>query len=305
MLSDASFVLQTLNSNLYFLRTIKEFAINIQLSFLENNSEYIETARDFGDRAEELISTLMRYANGNVTKEALDNQIFVTNYTLDTELLTEKLFSINIDTSITETQMNLTPGFSDNPSQEILNELGAVNKSALVLVTNFISFCENIISRMSNNNLFSYSYISLIEAMLTEANLYRINLERIISRNSIDPSFIADYEYLFNNLLQQYASFIRGLVDPKNAEAILRASAFSSEFALVASEYKNAIVNPEVQSELKERSIDVVDRFRDFLSGVIEDLLEAKTYFIVEPILLDNILTTANYFRYALTTSSQ
>jgi len=39
MLSDSSFVLQTLNSNLYFLRTIREFATNIQLSFLSNNIE--------------------------------------------------------------------------------------------------------------------------------------------------------------------------------------------------------------------------------------------------------------------------
>jgi len=301
MISDASFVLQSLNSNLYFLRTIREFAINIQLSFLENNNEYIDTARDFGDRAEELITTLMRYANGNVTKEALDNQIFVTNYTLDTELLTEKLFPISIDTTITEEQLKLTPGFSQNPPQELILELNEVNRSALVLVTNFINFCENIISRMSNNDLFSYSYISLIEAMLTEANLYKLNLERIIARNSIDPSFISDYEYLFNNLLQKYSSFIRGLVDPKNAEAILRSSGFSSEFALLANEYKNSIINPEIQSELKQRTIDTVDRFRTFLSQVIEDLLDSKTYFIVEPTFLDNVLTTANYFKYTLT----
>ncbi|MBQ7137039.1 MAG: DUF2935 domain-containing protein [Bacilli bacterium] len=304
MLSEESFVLQTLNSGLYFLRTIRDFAINIQLSFLENNSEYISTAKDFGDRAEELIGDLMVYANENVTKEALNNQIFVTAYTLDTELLTEKLFFIDIDTTITEEQSKLAAGFTQNPSQTIIDELMRVNKSALTLVTNFISFCENIIARMSNNDLFSYSYISLIEAMMTEANLYKLNLERLSAGNNIDPSFKADYEYLFNNLLQRYASFVRGFVDPKNAEVILRAGAFSSEFGLIASEYKNAIVNPNVAEELKVRSIDTIDRFRDFLSEVIEDLLDSKTYFIVEPILLDNILTTANYFKYTLLATS-
>lgn len=304
MLSNESFVLQTLNSGLYFLRTIREFAINIQLSFLENNGEYISTAKDFSDRAEELIGDLMVYANGNVTREALGNQIFVTDYTLDTELLTEKLFSIDIDTTITVEQQELTPGFSQNPSQSLINDLKTVNKSSLTLVTNFISFCENIISRMRKNDLFSYSYISLIEAMIVETNLYKLNLERLISGNNIDPSFKADYEYLFNNLLQRYTSFVRGLVDPKNAEVILRAGAFSSEFGLIANEYKNAIINPDVETELKERSLDTIDRFREFLSQVIEDLLNSKIYFITEPTLLDNILTTANYFKYTLLASS-
>lgn len=301
MLDDISYVSESLNSGLYFLRTLREFAINIQLSFLENNIEYIEAARDFGKRAEGLIQEFLEYANANVSNEALDNQIFVTDYTLDTERLTEKLFPIDIDITITEKQLELTPGKPIQPSEEVLRNFEDINRRSLVLVTNFIDFCKNIISRMSNNELFSYSYISLIEAMLTEANIYRNNLERIIDKNNIDPTFISDYEYLFNNLLRQYASFIRGFVDPKNAIAILRAGAFSSEFSLIANDYKNVILNPESQAELKERSIDTIDRFRMFLSSLIEDLLSAKTYFIVEPTLLDNILTTANYFKYTLT----
>lgn len=303
MLSDSSYVLQTLNSNLYFLRTLREFSINIQLSFLPNNIEYINAAKDFSNRIAELIEILMKYANDNVTKEALDNEIFVTPYTLDTELLTEKLFSIDIDTTITEKQLELRPGFNENPSQDIVEELKEVNRKALILVNNFINFCQNIIFRLSENDLFSYSYISLIEAMITEANLYKINLERLISNDNINPGFVVDYEYLFSNLLRQYSSFIRGLVDPKNADAILRAGGFSSEFSLIANEYKKIVASPEVQLELKERTIDTVNRFQIFLSSLIEDLLESKTYFIVEPTFLDNILTSANYFMYVLTTS--
>ena len=33
-----------------------------------------------------------------------------------------------------------------------------------------------------------------------------------------------------------------------------------------------------------------------------KDLLDNEAYFIVEPIFLDNILTSANYFSYTLTT---
>lgn len=300
MLSDASYVLQTLNSNLYFLRTIREFATNIQLAFLSNNLEYIEAARDFSNRCEELIAILMRYADGMVSKEALDSNIFVTDYTLELELLTEKLFNIDIDTNITEQQLNLTPGTNNNVTEGMLEELNRVNQSALVLITNFINFCNNIVLRMSDNELFSYSYITLIQAMLAESNLYRLNLERLIARDTINPTFIVDYQYLFNNLLKKYASFIRGLADPKDAEVIIRAISFSNEFSFLASEYKNAVASPEVENRLNKQTLDTVKRFKSFLVSIIQQLLEADVYFIVEPIFLDNILTSANYFEYTL-----
>lgn len=304
MLNEETFVIQTLNSNLYYLRTLREFAANIQLSFLYNNTEYIDTAKDFGDRCEALGNILMKYANGNVSKEALDNHIFVTKYTLDCELLTEKLFPIDIDTSITEKQLQLGGGKVSSPSQEMIDELKEVNQSALILVTNFIDFCKTISEKLNNKELFSYSYISMIEAMLVEANLYQLTLNRIIARDNISPTFIVDYEYLFSSLLQKYSSFIRGLVDPRQSDIIVRAASFSSEFGLIASEYKKAVISPDVQDDLIRRSLEIVTRFITFISEIIESVLNDNTYFIVEPTFLDNILTTTNYFKYALFSTS-
>lgn len=300
MLNDVDFVQQTLTSNLYYLRTLREFATNIQLSFLQDNKMYIDTARDFGKRCEELGRILMKYANGNIPKEALDNNILVTDYTLDTELLTEKLFNIDIDTNITQSELSLTAGMPINPSKEMLNELDSVNRRALIIVTNFINFCEDIVSRMNNNELFSYSYISIIRAMLVEMNLYRTTLTRLIARESIDPGYVVNYEYLFNNLLQRLSSFIRGLTDPSNDVVIIRAGAFSNEFGVLANEYKESIASPDNKRDLEERTIDALDRFRVFVSDIIEDVLNSRIYFIVEPVFLDNILTTTNYFKYIL-----
>lgn len=302
MLNDTDFVTQTLTSNLYFLRTLREFATNIQLSFLDDNLEYIEAAKDFGLRAEQLGRILIKNASGNVSQEAIDNQIFVTDYTLDAELLTEKLFNIDIDTTITENELTLTSGTPTNPSEVMLSELTDVNNRALVLVTNFIDFLENIVIQMKNNELFSYSYVSLIEAMLVEMELYKSNLTRLIARENINPGFVVNYEYLFNDLLRQLSSFIRGLVDPKNGITIIRASAFANEFGIFANEYKEAIASPETQSELESRNLEALERFREFISTTIEDVLNGDTYFIVEPIFLDNMLTTANYFKYNLIT---
>lgn len=300
MLNEVDFVRQTLTSNLYYLRTLREFATNIQLSFLQENSTYIDTARDFGKRCEELGQILIKYADGNVPKDALDNNIFVTKYTLDTELLTEKLFNVDIDTNITKKELSLTPGIQNNPSKEMIEELDSVNKRALVIVTNFINFCEDIIQKMSSNELFSYSYISIIEAMIVEMSLYKSTLERLIASQSIDPGYVVNYEYLFNNLLQRLSSFVRGLTDPSNDIVIIRAGSFANEFGVLANEYKESIANPDNSIDLEERTLDALERFRIFISDIIEDVLSARAYFIVEPIFLDNILTTTNYFKYIL-----
>ena len=305
MLNDTSFVIQTLNSNLYYLRNLWTYSTCIQFSLLSHNEEYKITATDFALRSRDLLHILIKYANGNVTKEAINNQIFVIPYSLDCELLTEKLFHIDIDTNITEQQLQLEPGIPNNTSQEMINELDKVNREALVLATNFIDFCNTISEKMKNNELFSYSYITLIEAMLMEMNLYKGNLERLISRDTINPTFIVDYDYLFNYLLYLYASCIRGLVDPSNAATVIRAISFSSEFSLLASEYKNIALNPDTQEKLETRTQDTLDRFRKFMSEIISDTLSSKSYFIVPIILLDNIYTTANYFNYVLISSDQ
>lgn len=304
MLSDVNFVTQTLTSNLYFLRTLREFATNIQLSFLDKNQEYIDTARDFGTRSEELGRVLIKYASSNVPVAAVNSNIFVTPYTLDAELLTEKLFNIDIDTTITEEETNIVGGVSNNVTPMMINDLMMVNKEALVLVTNFIDFCKDIIDKMQNNELFSYSYISLIEAMLVEMELYKSNLNRLIARESIDPGFVVNYEYLFNNLLSKLSSFVRGLVDPKNDIMIVRASAFANEFSLLANDYKNAIANPENYQELQKNTLDALNRFISFIINAITDVLDSNVYFIVEPIFLDNMLTTANYFKYIISMNS-
>jgi len=131
-------------------------------------------------------------------------------------------------------------------------------------------------------------------------NLYKTTLNRLIARENIDPGYVVNYEYLFNDLLRRLSSFIRGLVDPSNDVVFIRANAFANEFEVLANEYKEAIATPENKELLEERTLDALERFRVFISNIIEDILNARLYFIVEPVFLDNILTTTNYFEYNL-----
>lgn len=301
MLTDELFVLQTLANDLYYLRTIREFCANIQLAFLDNNQEYKDIAEQFALKCEELGGILIKYADGRLPKSVLDSGILVTKYTLPCEKLTEKLFDIKIATEITEKELALTPGRDYNPSQDVIDELMRVNREANVMIKNFIEFCQDIYDNQKKQNLFSYSYLAMYRYMLEEAKLFETTLERLINKDNIDPTYVIDYEYWFNISMKDAAMFIRGLVDPDSNDIFVRANSFVSEFDVLISEYKTASLSPDTQEQLTSKSLRAVERFRMFIADVIQDVLNADLYFIIEPIFLDNMYTAANYFRYILT----
>ena len=159
MISDTLLVQQSLINNLFYLRTLREFSVNIELSFFENNQEYINTAKDFRKKFEELATRTVNIAQNKLYPELLDSEIIVTPYTLDSELLTEKLFGIDIDTSLTEKEKSLTAGNGGEISQDIINEITSLNKDAYVVTQNFFDFMSNILQEMLKNDLLnSISY---------------------------------------------------------------------------------------------------------------------------------------------------
>lgn len=302
MLDNESFIVQSINSNLYYLRTIREFCISLQLAFLDNNKKFISKAKELGEKCEELGLKVLSDSNNRISKEANDNQIFYTDYTLDVEKLTEKLFPIEINTIITENEIKLNSGVVDKVDEKIVNEFNLINNEAENLVQEFIEFCKSIIKQLENNNLFTYLYKSLIEAFLIETNLYKLNLERLREKSFISPTFVANYEYLFNSLFQKCSSFIRGLVDPDNKDVFVKANSFYYEMGLLVDEYKSSSMSPETQFKLTDKSIEVLGRFSSFLKEILKGILDKKMYFITSPIIFDNMLTSVNYFVYSLKT---
>ena len=108
MLTEEEFLKESLNNNLYYLRTLRDFCINIELSFYDNN-EYKKRAGELASRSHELSREIVTATNGKVPSTGIEYEIFYTKYTLPIEKLTEKLFSINLATDITESQLSLTP----------------------------------------------------------------------------------------------------------------------------------------------------------------------------------------------------
>ena len=301
MLNDRQFVQLSLINNLFYLRTIRYFCINIELSFYKNNENYSRDAKSLGEKCEELSRELIKYLDYNLLRFALASSILVTKYTLEAEELTEKLFDINIDTGITKEELTITNDKEVIIDQSVINALNEVNQKAYVLVQNFITFCNEIKDKLLTNNLFSYSYPSIYNYMIEEANVYKRELERLIRRDISSPIFVLNFEYRFNEIMRNSATFIRSLVDPIHTEIINDADSFVERFQNLVNEYKGGVLSPDKQKELTERSLDTLNEFISFIERCIEGQLGSTIYFIVEPTFLDNIYTEANYFKYGLT----
>lgn len=299
MINDVEFIRGSINNGLYYLRSIREYCATIQLSFFGVNEEYIKTAEMFALKCEELGKPLIEYANGNVSQESLDTDIFVTPYTLPLEKLTEKLFGININTELTEQELKLKSGVIV-PTQELISNLEKINAQATVLVTNFIEFCREIFAGQEKREIFLYLWPCLILLIMEDCKTYKNILERLKTRSSADPTFVATYEYNFNKFLRDIALFLRNFACPSNEDIFIKLQSFVSEFNYLLEEYKALPMSPSNQEKLTAKSKDLVQRFSSYVEELIKMVLDEKIYFTVAPIALDNMYTSVNFFKYIL-----
>lgn len=303
MINDATFISQSLIDHLFYLRTIREFCLNIQLSFYKNREDIIEMAEGFGKRYEELAIEAVNLANGRIPNQILESDSFVTDFTLNTEFITENLFGVDINTNLTTDEMNLN-GYTKISELEfdtdIVDRVSNLNKNAIQLTKNFIDFCNYLGDSMQNTDILSRSYPLIYTYMIGEARLYVSDLERLQERTSADPTYIINFEYYFSNSMMRASQFIIGLSDPTQTSIITNADNYRKAFSNLMKKYQDAKLSPDTLKVLNEEDINLVESFIVFLKRIIEGVLNQNYYFIVEPVFFDNLLTQANYFLYLL-----
>ena len=300
MLTEREFFIQSLRDHLYYLRTIREFCITIELSFYKNNEDYIKMAQNFADKCDELGREAISYTGGFVSSEALNSGIYVTEFSLPCEKLTEKLFGIKIDTAFTKQELELLEGINENINSEVINGIKKLNEKALVFANNFSKFCEEIRNKLDTNNLFSFSYSDFFSYIFDEINTYILDLERIIRMEGYSPIYAVGYEYNFATTLQKTARFIRDWVDVKSVDVFDMANYYVNSFGEIIDKYLKASISPSVQEELSNETNKILLDYQDFLRGILSRLINKELYFITPPVSIDNIYTSVNFYIFTL-----
>ena len=300
MLTEKEFFIQSLRDHLYYLRTIKDFCITIELSFYKNNEEYIRIAENFSNKCDELGKEAISYTGGLISKEALDNNIYVTEFSLPCERLTEKLFGIKIDTSLTEEELKLKSGINENINGELIKNIKKLNEKTLRFAKNFSTFCVEIRNKIDSNELFSFSYSDFFDYIFDEINTYILDLERLIRMEGYSPIYAVGYEYNFAVTLQKTARFIRDWVDVKSVDVFDMATYYVNSFGEIIDKYLKVSISPDVSEELSGEMNNILSDYQDFLKNILRRLLIREIYFITPPISIDNIYSSVNFYKFTL-----
>ena len=300
MLTDKEFYIQSLRDHLYYLRSIKEFCLTIELSFYKNNAEYIAISQNFADKANSLGKEALSYTGGFISENALESNIYVTEFSLPCEVLTEKLFGINVDTSFTEEELKFQAGLNQNINDTLVSNIKRLNEKALVFAQNFKMFCNEIREKLDNNELFSFSYSDFFSYLFDEVESYILDLQRIIAMEGYSPIYAVGYEYNFATTLQKTARFIRDWVDVSSSDVFDLANYYVNSFGEIIDLYLKASISPEVQENLATNTNNLLIDYQDFLRNILRRLINGDLYFITPPVSIDNIYKSVNFYKFVL-----
>ena len=288
---------QSLYNHIYFAGSIRSFCSTIGLTFFKNNQDYIDRAIALGYRATDIINKTILYMNRELASDVLESLVYITPYTKELDLLTQKLFNISLliqidkDIDILKTRGEVS--FND----ETINKINDLNSEAMGLISDFKSFCQEIKSKLDSQELFSYLYPDFFSYMYDEISVYGRDLERIMSKKDYTNFYLNEFTYYFNELLRESALYVRGFLDTKNQDIFDMASFYVNAFANLTEKYLKKV---DTDENLNLETEKLVINYKKFLSDTIEKLLKSKIYFITPPITLDNFLTNANAYLFIL-----
>ena len=277
----------SLELHLFFDRIMKEHSLFLEAAFMEKDKELKRIANDFQRIFSRLLDDVTTLANNNISNSLIEADEIVTSNTLDAENKTSKLSGIDIDTNITVKQLNLKSG---NIDLGLLDNISALNKRTLMMVSNLIDFKEDVLNRVLSCELYTTNYPLLITHITNEAKMYYNLLTKIENREVFTDRYIYEQELFWNNIMKEHAEFIRGLLDPSEAELMKTSNQFAIDYKNIIQNYTN---NPAVLTNV---SLNETLNFKKFKVAGEEGILNCKIKSIIIPLLADHVVREANHF---------
>ena len=296
MLNNKDYVYQSLVNHIYFAGTVRSFCTAIGLTFFKNNQSYIDKAIEIGYKATDIINKAISYTDKYLANEILKQEVYITKYTKDIDLLTEKLFDVDLKINIDNDIKQLENKKDINYNDEKILEINNLNSNGLSLVKEFNNFVQDIKTKIDNGNLFSYLYPDFFNYMFEEISVYGRDLERLNSKKDYTNFYLNELKYYFNELLKKSAEYIRGFLDTTHQDIFDIASFYVNSFADLTEKY----LKDNNSSNLIFETEKLVDNYKKFISNNIEKVLNSEIYFITPPIVLDNFLTNVNAYLYII-----
>jgi hypothetical protein len=289
LLSREDFIGISIEVNLFFQRIMKEHLFFIEVNLQPVAKSYIDEADRLKRSFEQLLSETLHYANGIISKEAMESNAVVTPYTLKAEEVTSKLTGASINMGITRSEYNLAEN-SKAPFEELDRSLTDLNRRSLNLLKEVIAFKQRLLDMALDCKIFISLYPELLEHLVHEAKYYSQMLESLQKRRFPDKGLCDELNF-WNHIMEDHAQFIDGMLDPTERPLKETAKSFAKRFENLVEECIKTSERLIIQ-----RSSEATSEIRDFKKTATKGLLECKIKSIIPPLLADHVLREANFY---------
>lgn len=296
MLNNKDIFNQSLVNHMYFSSSIRSFCTIIGLTFFKNNQDYIDRAIELGREATKIINQALEYMDQDLAHDVLNSDTYITPYSMDLALLTEKLFDINLEIAIATDSEVLETRKDIIIDENIMNQVYILNSEALTLIDKFLSFVIEIRDKLNNGLLFSYIYPDYFNYMYDEISVYKRDLERIKTKDNYTEFYINEYNYYFNELLRKTGEYLRGFLDTTHQDVFDIFTYYIDAFSKLIEKY----LKNKDDASLTLETEKLVTNYKSFIVNIIERVLKSELYFITPAISLDNFLTNINVYLFII-----
>lgn len=297
MISKQTFINQSLELNLFFLRIMKEHSIFLEAAFAMKDRNLIAQADAFKNEFARLLSFAISLSDGAIPSRVLKSDEIVTKYTSEAERATEFVTGISIDSSITDRELSLTPNMNIKNISMLTEQVYRLNQNSIAATNMIILFKSNLKKDVLSCMLFTTAYPLLIDYILREAIFFTELLTRLQNGIEIDVrKDIIEQETFWNRIMSEHSFFIRGLLDPTEEELFDIANNFGKEFETLRKEASSINKSSLELSDLTDKTLEETINIRDFKAQGTEGLLACKIKSIIVPLLGDHVLREANHY---------
>ena len=270
---------------------MKEHAFFLRAGFTSADPSFSERAAFYQKSFEALLRDTVTLAGGVVGRDVIESGEVVTEFTAWTEKQTECFTGIPIAREITNHSLCLRPGDCQSNLTQMQEKVHRLNRTTLKLPAGLIDFKETILKRVLRCEMFTLNYPLLIDHILREAKLYRKFVEMLERDGDLSECSMKENECFWNQIMMEHAQFIRGLLDPCEAELFCTADNFAKEYGKLLENSKNAAQKAQMAESLSETI-----RFRDFKIAGVQGIQQCKIRSIILHLLADHVLREANHY---------
>jgi hypothetical protein len=291
LLTRKEFIQISLETNLFFQRIMKEHLFFIQTSLPSINESEIDEANILKKSFEALLAETVIFGNCAVRNEVLQSNEIVTPFTLRAEQISSKLTGASLNMEITEAEYDLRSDPNFNYTEWLEEKICNINMRSINLLEEVINLKKKLLKSQLECKIFTTLYPLLIEHILREAELYMETLKSLQNRKLPDRTKCDDLNF-WNQIMEEHAEFIDGLLDPTEEELKETAEELAETFEKILEEK----CDKNNEKEILNKSLKATENIRNFKKAGTEGLLACKIRSIIIPLLGDHVLREANHY---------